>query len=423
MRRQLVLVALAVTSSVVLAFSIPLAVLVEDLAHDRAMTNTENDAESLARSLAAISLTNTEALESFVEAIPLADGEALAVVLASGTVVGDININGELVNRARRDLAIVVGSVPGGEAIAVPVLSGAEIQVVYGFSSHDLLRRNVVLVWTVLGLLALFSMGVAVALADRLGKSLVDPVEALSNAATKLGEGDLSTRVEPAGPPEIEQTGHAFNLLAGRIGELISSEREAIADTSHRLRTPLTALQLDVEAVAEPEMRNRLQDDVAEMERTVDHVIRQARRPVREGAGVTADLLQVVKTRADFWQPLAEEQGRPWSLSVPARPVTVSGHVDDVAAAFDALVTNVFAHTEEGVGCQIELTQEGRLSVTDVGLGFDPVLAERGRSGAGSTGLGLDIARQAVEAHGGTMSIESSPEGGTTVVLQFAHRA
>lgn len=423
MRRQLVLVALAVTSSVVLAFSIPLAVLVEDLAHDRAMTNTENDAESLARSLAAISITNTETLESFVESFPLADGEALAVVLANGVVVGDLNINGELVEQSRRDLAIVVGSVPGGEAIAVPVVSGADLHVVYGFSSHDLLRRNVILVWTVLGLLALFSMGVAVALADRLGKSLVDPVEALSTAATKLGEGDLATRVEPAGPAEIERTGHAFNLLAGRIGELISNEREAIADTSHRLRTPLTALELDVEAVADDEVRARLQDDVAEMERTVDHVIRQARRPVREGAGMTADLLEVVRARADFWQPLAEEQGRPWSVSVPSRPVTVSGHVDDVGAAFDALVTNVFAHTEEGVGCRIELTQEGRLSVADAGHGFDPAFAERGKSGAGSTGLGLDIARQAVEVHGGTMVIESSAEGGMSVVLEFAHRA
>lgn len=411
------------TSSVVLAFSIPLAVLVEDLAHDRAMTNTENDAESLARSLAAISIANTEALESFVEAIPLADGEGLAVVLADGAVVGDLDIHGELVEQSRRDLAIVVGSVPGGEAIAVPVVSGSDIHVVYGFSSHDLLRRNVVLVWTVLGLLALFSMSVAVALADRLGKSLVDPVEALSNTATKLGEGDLEARVEPSGPPEIERTGHAFNLLAGRIGELISNEREAIADTSHRLRTPLTALQLDVEAVEDNDLRTRLQDDVAEMERTVDHVIRQARRPVREGAGMTADLLEVVKARAGFWEPLAEEQGRPWSVTLPARPVAVSGHVDDVGAAFDALVTNVFAHTEEGVGCHIEVTQEGRLSVTDAGHGFDPVFAERGKSGAGSTGLGLDIARQAVEAHGGTMAIESGAEGGTTVVLEFAHRA
>ncbi len=79
-------------------------------------------------------------------------------------------------------------------------------------------------------------------------------------------------------------------LLAGRIVELISNEREAIADTSHRLRTPLTALQLDVDSVEADDVRQRLQDDVAEMERTVDHVIRQARRPVREGAGMTSDL-------------------------------------------------------------------------------------------------------------------------------------
>lgn len=423
MRRRLVLVALAVTSSVVLAFLVPLAVLVEDLAHDRAITNTENNAESLARSLAAIPIANTEALESSVEAFPLAEGEALAVVLADGSVVGHLNVDTELVERSRRDGAIVVSAVAGGEAIAVPVVSGTDVHVVYGFSSNALLRRNVAVVWAVLGALALFSIGVAVALADRLAKFLVEPVEALSNAATTLSEGDLATRVEPGGPPEIEQTGHAFNLLAGRIGELISNEREAIADTSHRLRTPLTALQLDVEAVTDHEVRARLQDDVAEMERTVDHVIRQARRPVREGVGVTADLVAVVRARADFWEPLAEEQGRPWSVSLPDHPVAVSGHVDDVGAAFDALVTNVFAHTEEGAACEIEVTPTGLLTVIDEGHGFDPAFAERGKSGAGSTGLGLDIARQAVEVHGGTMEIESSAFGGTTVSLRFAHRA
>lgn len=423
MRRRLVLVSLAVTSAVVVAFLFPLAILVEDLAHDRAITNTENDAEVLARSLAATQTTDLEVLESVVEAVPTAEGEALAVVLSGGEIVGHLAIDESLIERARDQKSIVVGAVLGGEAIAVPVvLSGSEVHVVYGFSSTALLRQNVNLAWLVLGVLAVFSVGLAAVLADRLGKSMVGPVEELSDAATQLGGGDLATRVKPSGPPEIEDTGHAFNQLAERITELIETERESIADTSHRLRTPLTALHLNVEAIEDEETRTRLQVDLADMERTVDHVIRQARRPVREGVGVTSNLVEVVRDRADFWQPLAEEQGRAWSVTLPPHSVVVTGHPDDVAAAFDALITNVFAHTAEGVGCAIEVSEHGHLKVADLGLGFDPSLIERGKSGAGSTGLGLDIARQAVESHGGKMVIVSNAKNGTTVDLQFSTR-
>lgn len=423
MRRRLVLVALAITSSVVVSFLVPLALLVQQQAHDRAMTNTERDAESLARTLVVFQPESGDALERFVAAAPRAEGQSLAVITPSGDVVGGGTIDETLVAQARSSRSTTVRAVDDGEAIAVPVVDAdQEVTIVYGFASDDLLSRNVALAWSVLAVLGIFSVSAAVALADRLGRSMVTPVEALSQAASQLGDGDLTTRVTPSGPAEIEQTGHAFNLLASRVGELISTEREAIADTSHRLRTPLTALALDVEGVENDELRLRLQDDVGEMERTVDHVIRQARRPVREGVGVACDLVEIVQARAAFWEPLAEEQGRAWTISVPNRSVTVSGHPDDVGAAVDALLTNVFSHTSEGVSCDVVLTPTGELSIADLGGGFAPEMAERGRSGAGSTGLGLDIARQAVEAHGGSMDILSS-EDGTTVTLRFAARA
>lgn len=416
------LVALAITSSVVISFLVPLALLVQQQAHDRAMTNIERDAESLARTLVVFQPESGEALGRFVAAAPIEEGESLAVITPSGDIVGAAPIDESLVQQAINSRSITVRPVNGGEAIAVPVVAADEATtVVYGFASDDLLRRNVALAWSVLGALGVFSVLLAVALADRLGRSLVTPVEALSRAAAQLGDGDLETRVDPGGPPEIEQTGHAFNQLAARIGELISTEREAIADTSHRLRTPLTALALDIEGVEGDELRIRLQDDVAEMERTVDHVIRQARRPVREGVGVSCDLVEIVRERTAFWEPLAEEQGRPWEVTVPAGAVTVSGHPDDLAATVDALLTNVFSHTPEGAACATVLTPTGELSVADTGAGFGPDMAERGKSGAGSTGLGLDIARQAVEAHGGSMEI-ASDDSGTTVTLRFAHR-
>lgn len=416
------LVALATTSMVVLAFMVPLALLVADLAHDRAMANVERDAQSLARTLVAVQPqpVSVQQAQTFLGTERQLPGAAIAVVMPDGVVVGDLDIDTSVVTDAKLRRTITVGEVPGGEAVAVPVLSvGDTITVVYGFASDELLRRNVTSAWVILGMLAVFSVGVAVVLADRLGESMVGPVQALSEAAVHLGRGDLDVRVTPSGPPEIQGTGFAFNRLAGRIVELISNEREEIADTSHRLRTPLTALQLDVDSIEEPDVRQRLQDDVAEMERTVDHVIRQARRPVREGVGMISDLASIVVERARFWEPLAEEQGRPWTVEVPEHPVKVSGHPEDIAAAVDALMTNVFAHTPEGSACAMAVSGDGEFRITDRGPGFDPSLMARGKSSAGSTGLGLDIARQAAEAHGGEISLERNGNDGSSVILRF----
>ena len=85
--------------------------------------------------------------------------------------------------------------------------------------------------------------------ADRVARGVVRPVADLAHTAERLGAGDLDARVEPAGPPEIVEVGHTLNRLAGRIVELLAAERELVADLSHRLRTPITALRLDAEAL------------------------------------------------------------------------------------------------------------------------------------------------------------------------------
>lgn len=93
-------------------------------------------------------------------------------------------------------------------------------------------------------------------------------------------------------------------------------ERETATDLSHRLRTPLTALKLDIEALGQTADVTRLQRDVDGLERVVSHVISEARRSVRDGAGTVADLAAVVESRAAYWGSLAEDQGRKWSSEV-----------------------------------------------------------------------------------------------------------
>ena len=85
--------------------------------------------------------------------------------------------------------------------------------------------------------------------ADRLARSMTRPITELALTAERLGRGDLAARVEPAGPDEVREVGPALNRLAARISELLTRERESVADLSHRLRTPVTALRLDAEAL------------------------------------------------------------------------------------------------------------------------------------------------------------------------------
>ncbi|MCA1845232.1 MAG: HAMP domain-containing histidine kinase, partial [Actinobacteria bacterium] len=225
----------------------------------------------------------------------------------------------------------------------------------------------------------------------------------------------------------------AFNRLGDRVGELLEAERELVADLSHRLRTPLTVLRLDAEGLENPAESRRLADDVDELERAVTGVIRQARKPVREDLIVPAetDAAKVAQDRLAFWAPLAEDQERPFEFVTVidgedernSRSTTVAVAADELEAAVDALLGNVFAHTPEGTAFRVEvrsLSDGGiSLAVEDSGAGLSPDLVERGVSGAGGTGLGLDIARRTAEAHGGVFRIGRSAAGGARIAPEF----
>jgi signal transduction histidine kinase len=275
----------------------------------------------------------------------------------------------------------------------------------------------------VLALLGVGLIGVATVVADRIAKSIVQPVNDLAATAESLSAGDLDARVEVGGPPEIVEVGHTLNQLAGRIDELLTAERESVADLSHRLRTPITALRLDAETVRDAEDRERLAADVADLQRAVDRLITEARRSMRDGIGAMSDLTEAAKRRVAFWAVLAEDQGRHYRLDDTAgRSVFVAVAPDDLDAALDSLLGNVLAHTPEGVPFRVWVMPDGTLVVEDEGRGFDgdpEALLTRGTSGANSTGLGLDIVRQIAEASGGSLELSRSPSGGARVTVRF----
>jgi signal transduction histidine kinase len=420
-RRRLSLLVLAVTSMVVGAFVVPLGVLVGQQTESRALAQGERTAQAVASGLAVAASLSPDLPPALVDLVLATSGDgATSVFLPDGTVVGPPAGASAAVAQAGTGRALSADA-PGGVEVLVPVSAPAGILVVRTWVPADDLRAGVALAWMVLGALGVLLILAGVVLADRMGIALVRPVTALAGAARRIAGGDLDARVEPDGPPEIADAGAAFNQLAGRLDDLIVAERESLADLSHRLRTPLTALRLQAESLPGGDA---LLEDVDRLGSQVDALIAEARRRSPAAGPRRADLCRVASGRAAFWHVLAEEQDRPVRLAVPPGPIWVALTEDELGAAIDTLLENVFTHTPPGTAYTVAVTASGPahalLVVEDEGPGFPHRgVAERGASEAGSSGLGLDIARRAARHTGGDLILADRPGGGARVEARF----
>jgi signal transduction histidine kinase len=416
-RRQVVLLVTATTMLVVLAFLLPLAVLLRTLAADRAVAEARQEAQSLA---VLVAVADPSQLDDAVTLTNQRGARRIGLVLPGGRTVGAADHG----TRESLDLALAgrsfTASVPGGRQVYVPVDTAAGRAVVRSFVPSSLMRKGVVPAVTVLTVLGVGLLLLTVFLADRLAAGTVRPMKSLARTALALGAGDLDARATLGGPHEVREVGQAMNVLAQRIGELLVAERESVADLSHRLRTPLTALRLDAEAVRDRAQRERLLERLDALQRTVDEVIHEARRPMREGVSTGCDAVQVVRDRTRFWSVLMEDQHRAFAVDVPAKPARVRVTERDLGAAVDALLQNALLHTPEGTAVRVVVRPDGartHVVVADAGPGVAPEALDRGHSTIGSTGLGLDIARRTAEASGGRLLAGRSDEGGASITL------
>ena len=239
----------------------------------------------------------------------------------------------------------------------------------------------------------------------------------------RLARGELDARADPDAPVEVGVVAGALNTLAGRISELLREERETIADLSHRVRTPLTALRLDAEALPQAQDAARIGAGVDAVQRAVTSVIDAARRRATDATG--CDAAAVVAERVAFWSVLAEDTDRDVRTDLSPGPLPVAAGRADLEALVDALLGNVFAHTPDGTGFAVRLGPRpgggARLLVADAGPGLTAGadVLRRGASGGGSTGLGLDIARRTAEQAGGGLTLGRSTAGGLAVTVDL----
>ncbi|MCL7377572.1 HAMP domain-containing sensor histidine kinase [Streptomyces sp. 35G-GA-8] len=432
MRWALVKVAVAVTVMVVVAFAVPLGLVIKEMARDRAFSNAERQAAAIAPTLS-ITTDRAQLERAIASTNAGAEGRmAVHVPAAPGPASGRLDIGRG--RAAEKDLATVqripraaIAEVGGGSALLQPTALGSgQIAIVEIYVPQNEVSKGVTTAWLVLAGVGLALIVGSVAVADRLGVRMVEPAQRLAGAAHALGEGKLGARVPEEGPAELRSAAIAFNSMADQVVGLLANERELAADLSHRLRTPLTVLRLNAASLGEGPAADQTRAAVAQLEREVDTIIRTAReakpQTVAAGPAGGCDVSEVVRERMDFWSALAEDEGRTARVAGIGRPVRIPVVRAELAAALDALLGNVFRHTPEGTAFSVDV-HNGEdaviVLVSDAGPGIaDPEAAlARGNSGGreGSTGLGLDIVRRVAESTGGDVRIGRSVLGGTEV--------
>ncbi|GAA4918501.1 HAMP domain-containing sensor histidine kinase [Streptomyces coeruleoprunus] len=433
MRWALVKVALAVTAMVVVAFAVPLGLVIKEMARDRAFGNAERQAAAIGPTLSITA--DRAALDRAVASTQAGAAGRMAVHIPAppdapagrAMEIGTGRASEEDLATVRREPRASITDVPGGSALLQPIaISTGQIAVVEVFVPEGEVTNGLATAWLILAGVGVALIVGSVAVADRLGVRMVQPAQRLARAAHDLGEGRLGARVPEEGPAELRSAAVAFNSMADQVVQLLANERELAADLSHRLRTPLTVLRLNAASLGEGPAADQTRAAVEQLEREVDTIIRTAReaKPQTQatGPGAGCDVSEVVRERMDFWSALAEDEGRKVRLAGVDRPVRIPVARPELVAALDALLGNVFRHTQEGTAFSVDVHNGDDaviVLVSDAGPGIaDPEAAlARGNSGArdGSTGLGLDIVRRVAESTGGDVRIGHSVIGGTEV--------
>ncbi len=289
--------------------------------------------------------------------------------------------------------------------VAVPVASSGTVhgavRVTYPTSALD---RRIRRYWLVLAAIAGVVLAAAAVVGLRLSRTVTEPLADLEEATKAAGEGDLTARASvDAGPPEIRALAERFNEMVARLEVLVQSQQEFVADASHQLRTPLTALQLRLENLARdvrPDGAAQLDGALAEASRLgglVDGLLSLARADAVEASPVSVDMHDAVRSRFAAWAARAEATDVALELDVPAGlcAEATPGSLDQV---LDNLLANAIAVSPPGGKISVRgLRADGlvELHVADQGPGltaeqraraFDRFWREGPSSG---TGLGL----------------------------------
>jgi len=319
-------------------------------------------------------------------------------------------------------VAAPVETTPGRPPVGVVVLA----------RSTDELNERLRVLWTWLIGIAAAGLAAGALIAVGFARWVGRPLSALDAAAQRLGGDALDTRsVTGQGPPEVRRLAITFNSMAGRLEALVHGHRATMADVSHQLRTPLAALRLRLDVLAQdadPATATELadaQEEIARLSRLVDGLLAVARAENVVTEPVVVAVADVLRDRVAAWAPVADERAVALALPDPG-PLQASlgdGHLEQI---LDNLLANALDAVPAGghVRVSAEPGERGiRIVVADTGPGMTQAQRDaafrRFASTSGGTGLGLAIVHRLVTSNGGSAALSKTPGGGLTVTLDL----
>ena len=447
MRRRLTLTLLSLTGLLLLALEVPLAYVwaMNDYHHFAVGRLNETARLAAVAAPTLIDRGNTADFEARIKEYDRATGTGVLLVDSAGQVVA-ASRSGLVIDRARWRTAL--GRALGGERsnifdyefnveaeplfIAEPVegdgrVTGAVVTISSTVPLTERIGREVGL----FAALAVFGLGGAVAVSMLLSRWIMRPIHRLIRTARLIGKGDYDRRAPDVyGPAEVRELAQAFNQMTDRIVASLEAQRSFVADASHQLRNPLSAMRLRVETL-EPLIPRDGQDqfaaaltEVERLSRILDELLSLAQADTTTVPPVRVDVAEVARHRVEAWRPKAERAG---VLVVgdcaPLVAAAAPGTLDQV---LDVFIDNAVQMAPDGstitVNCR---AADGTIEVhvLDRGPGMNEDERKRavdrfwrGRSAADGSGLGLAIAAALLRASGGGLRLDARPEGGLDAV-------
>jgi signal transduction histidine kinase len=321
--------------------------------------------------------------------------------------------------------------------LAEPVLVDGEARgAVVTVSPTAGLRTAELRVWSLLAAAVALALGVGALVALPVTRWILRPVERLDEgmgrvAAAVLAGGTAEPVSDGTGPPELRRLSASFDRMAGTVTQALAAQRAFVADASHQLRNPLTALRLRLSNLEGHVDEVAVEDQIAALEEAerlstlLDGLLALARAE-RTVTVQRVDVDAGVEDRLDAWRPLAEHSGLRLVRS-GARGLTAGAAAGGIEALLDAVLDNAVKFSPPGATitvCTAAVDGLVEITVRDTGPGLPPEELERatdrfwrspGQHNVEGSGLGLAIAARTAELAGGDLRLEL-PDGGGLLV-------
>ncbi|MFJ9853914.1 ATP-binding protein [Streptomyces sp. NPDC101150] len=329
----------------------------------------------------------------------------------------------------------------GRISVASPVIrDGDVVAVVVTDSPTGQMRSRTLRGWLVIAAGECVAMLVAVGAAIRLTGWVLRPVRVLDTASHDIATGRMKARVAAtAGPPELRRLARSFNEMADHVEDVLEQQRAFVADASHQLRNPLSALLLRIELLALelPDGNEEIASVRTEgkrLARVLDDLLDLALAEHTAADLQLTDIAALAAERVDSWRPLADDRGVRLSYEGHS---AVTGWADPIAlsSALDAVVDNALKFTPPDEPVTVAVAADGEcvtITVADRGPGLtDDELARIGdrfwRSGrhqnVSGSGLGLSITRALLAAGGAAIAYAPHPPHGLKVTVTVPRTA